>query len=155
MNLCVCKDMTVYLQAIWFLHLFQLLTDHLVVVLNQTQALPASVMCLFQFFIFLHLPSKVTRLVYFPLKPKSSFRQECSDELLNCSSPLTHLFFIYFLFRAEALKPDRHKQDGHSMTSTLTQQVRRRKRLAFTKQVNGAAELQPNQYTNLCRHTLF
>lgn len=145
-----CKDMTVYLQAIWFLHLFQLLTDHLVVVLNQTQALPASVMCLFQFFIFLHLKSKVTRLVYLPLKPKSSFReraQECSDELLNCSSPPTHLCFCFFLELKHLSRTDTSRTGTlvHSMTSTLTRQVRRRKRLAFTKQVNGAVELQPNQ----------
>lgn len=88
--LLVWKGINVYLQAIWFLRLFQLLTDHLIVVLNQTQSPPASIMSFFQFLVFLHLQGKVISLFFSSLKMFCAQAQQCSRE--------TETLFTLYIF---------------------------------------------------------
>lgn len=103
--LLVWKSINVYLQAIWFLRLFQLLTDHLIVVLNQTQSLPASIMSFFHFLVFLNLQGKVISLFFFNHWKCFVHRHSSVAGKQNYSSPFTYLNCS----RVEALWPDRHQ----------------------------------------------
>lgn len=105
--LLLWEGINVYLQAIWFLRLFQLLTDHLIVVLNQTQSLPASIMSFFQFLVFLHLQGKVISLSFFNDWKCFVHRHSSVAGKQRIAPPSTYLNCS----RAEALWPDRHQSD--------------------------------------------